>query len=126
MPSSGGVAARGLSLSEDESAVFVAGGIGAGPAVWRIDTVTLSPGAAPIGSIGDNTHIAEALFLSERTVRNYVSNIFTKLQVGDRAQAIAAARDAGIGGPNRRPLPAAKAGPTPEPHGQQPSNRPGL
>ncbi len=50
-----------------------------------------------------NSDIADALFLSERTVRNYVSNIFTKLQVGDRAQAIAAARDAGIGGPNRRP-----------------------
>lgn len=44
-----------------------------------------------------NTEIAEELFLSERTVRNYVSNIFTKLQVADRAQAIAAARDAGIG-----------------------------
>lgn len=46
-----------------------------------------------------NTEIAEALFLSERTVRNYVSNILTKLQVADRAQAIAAARDAGIGAP---------------------------
>jgi DNA-binding NarL/FixJ family response regulator len=32
-------------------------------------------------------------------VRNYVSSIFTKLQVADRAQAIAAARDAGIGKP---------------------------
>ncbi len=44
-----------------------------------------------------NATIADELFLSERTVRNYVSNIFTKLQVEDRAQAIAAARDAGIG-----------------------------
>lgn len=50
-----------------------------------------------------NTDIAETLFLSERTVRNYVSNIFTKLQVADRAQAIAAARDAGIG--QRAPRP---------------------
>ncbi len=46
-----------------------------------------------------NATIANELFLSERTVRNYVSNIFTKLQVSDRAQAIAAARDAGIGKP---------------------------
>ncbi len=44
----------------------------------------------------NNTAIAGALFLSERTVRNYVSMIFTKLEVTDRAQAIAAARDAGI------------------------------
>lgn len=44
-----------------------------------------------------NGAIAEELFLSERTVRNYVSNIFTKLQFADRAQAITAARDAGIG-----------------------------
>ncbi len=46
-----------------------------------------------------NATIADELFLSERTVRNYVSNIFTKLQVADRAQAIATARDAGIGKP---------------------------
>ena len=46
-----------------------------------------------------NATIADELFLSERTVRNYVSNIFTKLQVADRAQAIAAARDVGIGKP---------------------------
>jgi DNA-binding NarL/FixJ family response regulator len=49
----------------------------------------------------NNRSIADALFLSERTVRNYVSNIFSKLQVADRAQAIAAARDVGIGDPSR-------------------------
>ena len=47
-----------------------------------------------------NTDIANDLFLSERTVRNYVSNIFTKLQVADRASAIAAARDVGVGNPS--------------------------
>ncbi|MEO8266166.1 MAG: response regulator transcription factor [Ilumatobacteraceae bacterium] len=46
-----------------------------------------------------NAMIAGELYLSERTVRNYVSSIFTKLQVSDRAEAIAAARDAGIGSP---------------------------
>jgi DNA-binding NarL/FixJ family response regulator len=34
-----------------------------------------------------NTDIAAQLFLSEGTVRNYVSGIFTKLGVTDRTQA---------------------------------------
>jgi DNA-binding NarL/FixJ family response regulator len=45
----------------------------------------------------NNQEIAEALFLTLKTVRNYVSNIFTKLQVADRAQAIVRAREAGMG-----------------------------
>lgn len=45
-----------------------------------------------------NTDIARRLFLSEKTVRNHVSSIFTKLGVTDRAQAVARARDAGLGG----------------------------
>jgi DNA-binding NarL/FixJ family response regulator len=43
-----------------------------------------------------NGSIAERLYLSEKTVRNHVSNIFTKLGVGDRAAAVARARDAGL------------------------------
>ena len=35
--------------------------------------------------------------LSEKTVRNHVSNVFTKLQVTGRAEAVAKARDAGLG-----------------------------
>lgn len=46
-----------------------------------------------------NTAISERLFLSPKTVRNHVSNIFSKMQVADRAQAIVRARDAGIGEP---------------------------
>jgi DNA-binding NarL/FixJ family response regulator len=45
----------------------------------------------------NNQEIADTLFLSLKTVRNYVSNIFTKLQVADRAQAIVRAREAGLG-----------------------------
>ena len=45
-----------------------------------------------------NGQIAEQLVLSAKTVRNHVSNIFTKMQVVDRAQAIVKAREAGIGG----------------------------
>ena len=44
-----------------------------------------------------NTQIASALFLSPKTVRNNVSNIFAKLHVADRAEAIVRARDAGLG-----------------------------
>lgn len=43
-----------------------------------------------------NQEIAEALSLSPKTVRNYTSNIFAKLQVADRAGAILKARDAGL------------------------------
>jgi DNA-binding NarL/FixJ family response regulator len=45
-----------------------------------------------------NGQIAEQLVLSDKTVRNHVSNIFTKIQVVNRAQAIVKAREAGIGG----------------------------
>ncbi len=44
-----------------------------------------------------NIEIADRLSLSPKTVRNHVSNIFTKLQVIDRAQAIIRAREAGLG-----------------------------
>ena len=44
-----------------------------------------------------NPSIAKQLSLSTKTVGNYVSNIFTKLQVADRAQAIIRAREAGLG-----------------------------
>jgi DNA-binding NarL/FixJ family response regulator len=43
-----------------------------------------------------NVEIAEQLGLSQKTVRNHVSNIFAKLQVADRAQAIIRAREAGL------------------------------
>ena len=44
-----------------------------------------------------NTAIASRLYLSPKTVRNYVSSIFTKLEVSDRSQAIVRAREAGLG-----------------------------
>jgi DNA-binding NarL/FixJ family response regulator len=51
-----------------------------------------------IASGKGNATIAHDLTLSLKTVRNHVSNIFTKLQVSDRAAAIVKARDAGYGG----------------------------
>jgi DNA-binding NarL/FixJ family response regulator len=44
-----------------------------------------------------NRDIAERLFISAKTVSNHITNIFSKLQVADRAQAIIRARDAGLG-----------------------------
>lgn len=45
----------------------------------------------------DNTSISRRLAVSPKTVRNHLSNVFTKLQVADRGQAIVRARDAGLG-----------------------------
>ncbi|MGH2699835.1 MAG: response regulator [Actinomycetota bacterium] len=50
-----------------------------------------------------NRSIATRLFLSDKTVRNHVSNIFAKLQVADRAEAIVRAREAGLGGEEPSP-----------------------
>lgn len=44
-----------------------------------------------------NDAIARRLLLSAKTVRNHISNVFTKLQVSDRAEAIVRARRAGLG-----------------------------
>jgi DNA-binding CsgD family transcriptional regulator len=45
----------------------------------------------------DNQAIAHRLGVASKTVRNTVSNIFLKLQVADRPQAIIRAREAGMG-----------------------------
>jgi DNA-binding NarL/FixJ family response regulator len=44
-----------------------------------------------------NASIAQQLYLSGKTVRNYVSSIFRKLRVTDRVDAVIKARDAGLG-----------------------------
>lgn len=44
-----------------------------------------------------NAEISAELFLSLKTVQNHVSNIFRKLRVADRAQAVIRAREAGMG-----------------------------
>ena len=47
-----------------------------------------------------NTEIARRLEISDKTVRNHVANIFNKLHVADRSQAIVRAREAGLGRDN--------------------------
>jgi DNA-binding NarL/FixJ family response regulator len=61
-----------------------------------------SAGAAILlGATGEsNAEIAQSLTISVKMVRDHVSNIFGKLQVADRAQAVIRAREAGLG---RRP-----------------------
>ena len=44
-----------------------------------------------------NHEIAQQLVVSGKTISNHISNIFSKLQVADRAQAIIKARRAGLG-----------------------------
>ena len=45
-----------------------------------------------------NGEIARRLFVSPKTIRNHASNVFTKLQVSDRSEAVLRARKAGLGG----------------------------
>jgi DNA-binding NarL/FixJ family response regulator len=52
-----------------------------------------------LGFIADglkNAEIARQLVLSEKTIRNHVSNILSKLHVADRTEAILRARVAGL------------------------------
>jgi DNA-binding NarL/FixJ family response regulator len=46
----------------------------------------------------DNRRIARELYLSDKTVRNHVSSVLTKLDATDRAEAAVRARNAGLGG----------------------------
>jgi DNA-binding NarL/FixJ family response regulator len=45
----------------------------------------------------DNRRIARELFLSDKTVRNHVSNVLGKLDVQSRGEAVIRARNAGLG-----------------------------
>ena len=46
-----------------------------------------------------NAEIARRLVVSDKTVRNHVSNVFAKIHAADRAQAIVLARRVGLGDP---------------------------
>ena len=53
-----------------------------------LDALTAGAGTA---------QIADRLGLTDKTVRNHISNILTKLEVVDRTQAVLKAREAGLG-----------------------------
>lgn len=44
-----------------------------------------------------NRELAKLLRISEKTVRNHLTTVFSKLGISSRAQAIVSARDAGLG-----------------------------
>jgi DNA-binding NarL/FixJ family response regulator len=111
-----GYLVKGSSQAEILSAIRAVGAGEAvfGPAIARrlieyFASASVSPQAFPeltrrerevlelIARGEGNAAIARELTISQKTVRNHVSNIFTKLQVVDRAQAIVKAREAGIG-----------------------------
>lgn len=54
---------------------------------------------ALVADRADNSTIARRLFLSEKTVRNNVSNALAKLHAKSRAEVVARARRAGLGSP---------------------------
>jgi DNA-binding CsgD family transcriptional regulator len=49
-----------------------------------------------------NQQIVDRLGISPETVRNHISDIFSKLQVRARAEAVVRGREAGLGGEHRR------------------------
>jgi DNA-binding NarL/FixJ family response regulator len=91
-----GDAVYGAGVAEKLRVLFAAGPSPAPVAFPQLvererDVLDLMAGGA------SNGEIAKRLYLSDKTVRNYVSSIFAKLGVRDRAQAIVRAREAGLG-----------------------------
>jgi pimeloyl-ACP methyl ester carboxylesterase/DNA-binding CsgD family transcriptional regulator len=74
------------------------------PAAWRSEGIAF-PELTPrerellelIAEGRDNDDIARRLHVSNKTVRNHITRIFSKMQVTTRAQAIVRAREAGMG-----------------------------
>lgn len=111
--------AKGYLLKDSEPSRIVAAirTVAAGDAVFSAAVaerlITLSRGAGP-RTFGDlsareteiltlmaqgltNAEIGRRCDLRPKTVRNYVSNVISKLQAADRADAMLRARDAGLG-----------------------------
>jgi DNA-binding NarL/FixJ family response regulator len=115
--------ARGYLLKDAQKAEIVAAieAVGRGEAIFspaiaaRLIAFFAAPRPAPLADLfpdltdrereilvliaqgRSNPDIAAQLILSPNTVRNYVSSIFSKLQVASRAEAIVRAREAGLG-----------------------------
>jgi DNA-binding NarL/FixJ family response regulator len=91
----------GTQLAARMLAYFTTGGASAPPPVFPQLTDRERQVLDLVAQGRANPAIAVKLGLSQKTVRNHVSNILTKLQVADRAQAIVQARDAGLGQKSR-------------------------
>ncbi len=78
-------------------ATFLAGGSGRRDVVFPELTDRERDVLDQIAAGRSNAEIARSSYLSDKTVRNVVSSIYTKLHAADRAAAIIMARDAGLG-----------------------------
>ncbi len=74
-----------------------------GPPPERLTTREIEV-LARLGRGATNLEIADALFVSEATVKSHISHIFTKLDLRDRAAAIVYAFDTGLAVPGRPEL----------------------
>lgn len=92
-----GEAIFGTALARRVAEFFAGAPVATGPAAFPQLTDRERQVLTLVAAGRSNAHIASELFLSPKTVRNNVSNIFAKLHVADRAEAIIRARDAGLG-----------------------------
>ena len=83
-----------LTMMEDEESVFAA--VRAGARGYLLKGARRAEITRAVQAVGAG-EVIFGLDLSIKTVRNHASNIFTKLQVAHRAQAIVKAREAGLG-----------------------------
>jgi DNA-binding CsgD family transcriptional regulator len=83
-------------LARDEDPVSVSGALDAESKLTRAELEVLALLARGL----HNAAIASRLGKREKTVRNQVTSILSKFQVRTRAEAVARARDAGIGTPH--------------------------
>jgi DNA-binding NarL/FixJ family response regulator len=82
----------------DRMRTWFAAGVGAGPIPAFPGLTAREREVLDLLARGlTNPAIARRLSLSEKTVRNHVSNVFAKLGVENRSAAVATARDAGLG-----------------------------
>ncbi|MEU8921976.1 response regulator transcription factor [Kitasatospora sp. NPDC048545] len=94
----GGEAAVAPRLLTRLISTYVRAPVGAPPPV--ADTGGLTPREVEVWRLMatglDNTEVARALDISLSTVKNYITSIFGKLDVRDRAQAVIAAYESGL------------------------------
>jgi DNA-binding NarL/FixJ family response regulator len=89
----------GPRVAEHVMSFFAAGGGGGTPAAFPQLTQREREVLELLARGLDNAAIARRLVLSPKTVRNRVSDVLAKLHAGTRAEAVAMARDAGLGNP---------------------------
>ncbi|BCI81070.1 response regulator [Mycobacterium sp. SMC-18] len=74
-----------------------------GPRPWGRELATLTPREREVLELIaqglSNTDIADRLFVTEHTVKTHVGNIFAKLSLRDRAQAVVVAYESGLVNP---------------------------